>query len=118
MGFGSLAAVAAALNFYRPLHPIMRSVSALILPHSARLASSREGFEALRIHSRRFVLLSALVVSAYALVLTGFSHPIYALVYGAKYNANTGVMLLLGLAYTGSILVQADTLVLKAAGHI
>ena len=62
MGFSSLAAIAAAVNFYRPLHPIMRSVSVLILPHNARLASSGEGMEGLRVYSGRFVVCSALAV--------------------------------------------------------
>ncbi len=118
MGFSSVAMIAAALNFYRPLQLIMRSATGLILPVSAELASSREGLKTLATRSRRFVLGSGLGVLAYSLLLTACAGPLFAHVYGAKYESHPTAMFLLGLAYTGSILVQADALVLKAIGKM
>ncbi len=118
MGFRSVAMIAAALNFYRPLHLIMRSATGLVLPFGAQLASSAEGAETLAARSRRFVLGSGLGVLTYSIVLTAFAGPIFAHVYGAKYDLHRPLVFLLGLAYTGSILVQADALILKAIGQM
>jgi O-antigen/teichoic acid export membrane protein len=118
LGLPAAAAVAAVFNLFRPLHPAMQSALGIMLPEvSARAARGEAGAGLVR-RVRTFVLVYAGGVLAYTLVLAAVARPLLHAVYAGRYDGYGVLVLLIGLAYTASTVIQVLTVLLKATGKI
>lgn len=118
LGLGKLAALAATINLYRPLNPVLLAASAMLLPATAKAAAAGAPIADMRRRIRRYNVLLGGSVLAYGLVLSVGAKPILHHLYAGRYDGQAGLVLLLALTNTASTVVQVQTVLLKATGHV
>lgn len=118
LGLGKLAVLAAAVNLYGPLNPLLQAAAALLLPSISSSAAGGGDLRALKRSLRRYNLALAGCVLLYALVLGLVGKPLMHHLYAGRYDRHLGLVLLFGLSYTASTVVQVQTVLLKATGHV
>lgn len=117
LGLGALAALAAVLNLFRPLNPLLQSLTAMLLPATASQAATGD-LDALRAQTRRFALAAAGGVAAYGLVVSVFAGAILHHLYGGRYDGHVDLVVLFALTNVAATIVQVQTVLLKATGNV
>lgn len=116
LGLHAAAIFAAVFNLFRPLNPVLQSISAMMLPIAAR--QIRQGEKANFVNKEILGLFVACTggVLLYGLGATVFSEPLLHLLYGGQYNGHGVLIFLFTLVYTASTVVQGFTVFIKATG--
>jgi len=118
LGLQATAVIAAVVNLFRPLNPLMQSMTNLMLPAFSSLAKSEDDKATLMIQLRRFLLLCPGSILLYGMLMTAFANPILHYVYGGRYDGHMLLVFLCALIYTGSMVVQVLTVILKVTENI
>jgi O-antigen/teichoic acid export membrane protein len=118
LGFEELAALAAAINLFRPLNPLLQSVQTVMLPSTAAATSAGAKTDELRRRVRGYLLTAAGGVLLYGLLLSLFSGFVLRVVYHGRYDDHRVVLFLFALSYTASTVVQVQTVLLKGTGNV
>jgi O-antigen/teichoic acid export membrane protein len=118
LGLGALAGLAAAMNLFRPLNPLLQSVQTVMLPSTASAASDGAGTVELRRRLRGYLLVAGGGVFLYGLTLSIFSHAALHALYRGRYDDHRSLVFLFALSYTVSTVVQVQTVLLKATGNV
>ncbi len=111
------AAIGVMSVLMRPLFPVIRSITPLMLPR----VTSEIGVAGRMRDLRRYVLGWLGVCGGgallYGLAVTIFYEPIARHFFGGKYHGYASLVLLFGLAYAASAAVQVMSVVIRAAGQ-
>lgn len=118
LGLEQLAALAAAMNLFRPLNPLLQSVQTVMLPSTASASNAGAKTGELRRRLRGYLLAAGGGVLVYGLMLSLFSGFILRVVYHGRYDDHRGVVFLFALSYTASTVVQVQTVLLKGTGNV
>lgn len=118
LGLGALAGLAAAMNLFRPLNPLLQSVQTVMLPSTAAASSAGADTAELRRRVRRYLLAAGGGVLAYGLILSIFSGVALHAIYHGRYDEHRGLVFLFALSYATSTVVQVQTVLLKATGNV
>jgi O-antigen/teichoic acid export membrane protein len=117
LGLGAAAALSAAMNLFRPLNPLIQSLTSMLLPATSARAGETP-IEELRAQTRRFATASAALMAAYGLCVWIFAEPILHHLYAGRYDGAAKLVLLIALANVAATVVQVQTVLLKATGHV
>ena len=117
LGLPALAAVAAAGNLFKPLHPLNQSISNLLLPLLSR--TGRPGEEGgwhnpVRL-TYAFLALVTGVTILYGIAVAALARPIFGLLYGGRYSPD-GLMWPFVAAYTASAVNLVPSCAIKSSG--
>jgi O-antigen/teichoic acid export membrane protein len=116
LGLHAAAILAAVFNLFRPLNPLLQSISAMMLPIASRQMRQAVQGNFVNTEMWRFFYLCTGGVLFYGLVATVFSEQILHSLYGSQYGGQGRLIFLLTLVYVASAVVQGCTVIIKAAG--
>jgi O-antigen/teichoic acid export membrane protein len=109
------AAIGVATTLMRPLFPMIRSITLLMLPRvSIEIVNSGDR-HGLRRYVRNWLFMCAGGALCYAIGISAFYEPISHHLLGDKYHGYAAVVFLFGLAYTASAAIQVLSVVIRAA---
>lgn len=117
LNLNSSANIAAAQNFYRPLHPLMQSITLLMLPSLARKYQSLSR----QIIDKKFWSFSGIFaggVLLYGVLVTLFSNNLTSLVYQDKYINIQPLILFFGFSYFSQAVISMVIIVYKAINRV
>jgi O-antigen/teichoic acid export membrane protein len=117
LNLAAAAAISVVANLMRPLFPIIRSITPLMLPRVTEDIGHPERAKSLRKYVFGWLAISSGASLAYGLGLAVFYGQISHHFFNGKYEGYGDLVLLFGLAYTASAAVQVISVVIRAAGH-
>jgi len=117
LNLAAVGAMSVGATLMRPLFPMIRSITPLMLPRVTSDIGDPERAGALRKYVFRWLAVCAGGTLFYTLVLTLFYVPVSRHLFAGKYLGYRDLVLLFGLAYTASAAVQAIHVVIRAMGE-
>jgi O-antigen/teichoic acid export membrane protein len=117
LGLGAAAAMAAALNLYRPFHVLVQTSGTLGLAIVSRMVE-RDQPRSLRRLAARLALFYGLVALVYGGIVSILSRPLLHHVYSGRYDAYPSLVVLFAMASVGLAVVHAISQVLKTTGRV
>jgi O-antigen/teichoic acid export membrane protein len=118
IGLHATAIFAAVYNLFRPLNPLVQSVTILMLPIASRLFGKGSGDRHLEHQLWGPLWLGIGGVFFYGMGMTLFANPLLHFLYKGRYDGYALLVLLCALSSTASTAVQSFSVVLKASGNI
>lgn len=112
------ANISAALNFYRPLNPVIQSITIIMLPSLSKELSDNKKRWHLNKGIFSIMILLIIGILVYGCIATVFSTQLELLIYGGKYTGLKPLIFLFTLSYSGSTVVSMITIFLKAIGNV
>ncbi len=109
------AAIGVATTLMRPLFPMIRSITLLMLPRVSVAITNRSDRHELRKYVRNWLYMCAGSALLYAVGISVLYEPISRHLLGNKYHGYAAVVFLFGLAYTASAAIQVLSVVIRAA---
>jgi O-antigen/teichoic acid export membrane protein len=110
-------AISVVANLMRPMFPIIRSITPLMLPRVTAEIGQPEHANSLRKYVLGWLIVSTGAVLVYGLGLTVFYEQISRHFFAGKYHGYADLVFLFALAYIASAAVQVISVVIRAAGH-
>jgi O-antigen/teichoic acid export membrane protein len=117
LNLAAVGAMSVGATLMRPLFPMIRSITPLMLSRVTADIDNPERADALRKYVFRWLAVCAGGTLCYALTLTIFYEPVSRHLFAGKYLAYRDLVLLFGLAYTASAAVQVIHVVIRAMGE-
>jgi O-antigen/teichoic acid export membrane protein len=118
LGLSATAQLGAALNIYRPLNPLIQSVTILLLPTISKLANDKTQQKYIKDYVTKFLIASGCLFLVYGLIATASANVISDILYEGKYENLAPLIFLFCLSYTASSIISILTAVMKAFGKV
>ncbi len=109
------AAIGVATTLMRPLFPMIRSITLLMLPRVSVEIAKRGDRHELRNYVRNWFYTCVGGALFYTIAISALYEPISRHLLGNKYHGYVAVVFLFGLAYTASAAIQVLCVVIRAA---
>ena len=117
LGLKAAAAISVVANLMRPLFPMIRSITPLMLPYVSAHFDQPEKAHELRRYLTGWFCACVGGSLVYGLGVTVFYEQIARHFFANKYHGYAELVLLFGLAYAASAAVQVMSVVIRAAGE-
>ena len=111
------AAISVIANLMRPMFPIIRSITPLMLPRVTAEIGRPERTRSLRKYVLGWLIVSAGAVLVYGIGLTALYEQVSRHFFAGKYHGYADLVFLFTLAYIASAAVQVISVVIRAAGR-
>jgi O-antigen/teichoic acid export membrane protein len=118
LGLQEGAIIAAALNLFRPIHPLMQSFTSIMLPTVSTFINQERPSKLLMRYVNHLVIACPAGVFLYGIIITVFSESIICYIYEGKYNLHRAMIFLLTLIYTTSSSIQVLSIFFKSSGNV